>query len=78
MHGDGPCLAEVVIDPEQTFEPRLSSRRLPDGRIVTAPLEDMFPFLDREELRRNLLTHDADGMPPAPVQPAAALRTLIS
>lgn len=78
LAGDGPCLAEVVIDQEQTFEPRLSSRRLPDGRIVTAPLEDMFPFLDREELRRNLPADDADDMPPASVQPAAALRTLIS
>ena len=48
---EGPFLCEVVLDQEQTFEPRLSSRRLPDGRIVTAPLEDMFPFLDREELR---------------------------
>ena len=78
LGGEGPCLAEVVIDQEQTFEPRLSSRRLPDGRIVTAPLEDMFPFLDREELRRNLPADEADDMPPASAQPAAALRTLIS
>ncbi len=66
LAAEGPCLAEVVIDREQTFEPRLSSRRLPDGRIVTAPLEDMFPFLDREELRRNMLTPDGEGLPPAP------------
>ncbi|HVS34996.1 MAG TPA: thiamine pyrophosphate-binding protein [Gemmataceae bacterium] len=55
LQSDGPVVAEVVLDREQTFEPRLSSRRLPDGRIVTAPLEDMFPFLDREELRKNML-----------------------
>jgi acetolactate synthase-1/2/3 large subunit len=55
LHGDGPFLADVTLDPAQTFEPRLSSRQLPDGRIVTAPLEDMFPFLDPEELRSNCL-----------------------
>jgi acetolactate synthase-1/2/3 large subunit len=31
----------------------MSSRKLPDGSIVTPPLEDMFPFLDRAELERN-------------------------
>ncbi len=51
----GPALAEVILDPEQAFEPRISSKQLPDGRIVSAPLEDMFPFLDKEELLENLL-----------------------
>ena len=51
----GPILIDVVLDPDQGFEPRQSSRQLPDGRIVSAPLEDMYPFLDREEYRQNLL-----------------------
>jgi acetolactate synthase-1/2/3 large subunit len=51
----GPVLCEVILDPEQGFEPRQSSRQLPDGRIVSAPLEDMYPFLEREELLDNLL-----------------------
>lgn len=55
LAGEGPFLADVVLEQAQTFEPRLSSRQLPDGRIVTAPIEDMFPFLDREELKSNLL-----------------------
>lgn len=55
LNHDGPFLCEVVLDPDQTFEPRSSSRQLPDGRIVSVPLEDMFPFLDREELKSNLL-----------------------
>ncbi|MCW8130862.1 MAG: thiamine pyrophosphate-binding protein [Planctomycetota bacterium] len=50
----GPALCQAMLDPEQPFEPRPSSRQLPDGRMVTAPLEDMFPFLDREELKQNL------------------------
>jgi acetolactate synthase-1/2/3 large subunit len=60
LAGDGPFLCEVVLDQSQTFEPRLSSRQLPDGRIVTAPPEDMFPFLDREEFLSNLLIPQAD------------------
>jgi acetolactate synthase-1/2/3 large subunit len=51
----GPVLCEVVVDPKQTVSPRLSSRVLPDGRIVSSPLEDMFPFLEREEFRGNML-----------------------
>ena len=51
----GPALCDVILDPEQGFEPRQSSRQLPDGRIVSAPLEDMYPFLEREELLENLL-----------------------
>jgi acetolactate synthase-1/2/3 large subunit len=53
-HG-GPILCEVVLDRSQSFEPKLSSKKLSDGRMVTAPLEDMAPFLDREELRDNML-----------------------
>jgi acetolactate synthase-1/2/3 large subunit len=51
----GPGLCEVMLDPNQGFEPRLSSRQLPDGRIVTAAFEDMAPFLSREELAQNIL-----------------------
>lgn len=50
----GPVLCEVVVDPDQSFEPRLSSKQLPDGSIVTPPIEDMFPFLPREELLQNM------------------------
>ena len=57
----GPFLCEVVLDQSQTFEPRLSSKQLPDGRIVTAPPEDMFPFLDREEFLSNLLIPQAES-----------------
>jgi acetolactate synthase-1/2/3 large subunit len=55
LESPGPMLCDVVLDPDQAFEPRQSSRQLPDGRIVSAPLEDMFPFLAREELLENLL-----------------------
>jgi acetolactate synthase-1/2/3 large subunit len=53
----GPQLCDVTLDASQGFEPRMSSRKLPDGSIVSPPLEDMFPFLDREELASNII-HD--------------------
>jgi acetolactate synthase I/II/III large subunit len=49
----GPMIVNVVLDPEQGFEPRLKSKQLEDGTIVTPALEDMFPFLPAEELEAN-------------------------
>lgn len=51
----GPCLCDVILDETQGFEPRMSSRKLDDGTIVTPPLEDMFPFLERDELASNMI-----------------------
>lgn len=45
----GPCICETFVDPEQNFEPKSSSKVLPDGRIVSPSLDDMYPFLDRDE-----------------------------
>jgi acetolactate synthase-1/2/3 large subunit len=50
-----PEVCEVMLDRDQTFEPKLTSRRLPDGKMVSSPLEDMWPFLSREELAENML-----------------------
>ena len=60
LASSGPEVCEVMLDPAQGFEPKLSSRKLPDGRMVSSPLEDMFPFLDRDELRTNMLVPLAD------------------
>ncbi len=55
LHGDGPQMCEVFLDLGQQFAPKVSSRKLDDGRMVSAPLEDMAPFLSREELEENLI-----------------------
>jgi acetolactate synthase-1/2/3 large subunit len=55
IEADGPTMCEVFLDPEQPFAPKTSSRRLPDGRMISAPLEDMFPFLDRDEFEANII-----------------------
>ncbi len=51
---EGPVLCEVMLDRDQQFEPKLSSRQLPDGSIVSARLEDLSPFLPPEELQENM------------------------
>ena len=56
--GDGPQMCEVFLDLSQQFAPKVSSKKLDDGRMVSAPLEDMAPFLSREELQSNLITDD--------------------
>lgn len=52
---DGPVICEVMVDIEQIFEPKSATKRLPDGSLVSAPLEDLAPFLDREEMLSNLM-----------------------
>ncbi len=46
---NGPVLIEAVVDETQNFEPKLSSKVLPDGTMVSPPIDDMYPFLSREE-----------------------------
>ena len=52
LNHDGPCICEVIVDPDQNFEPKSSSKVLPDGRIVSPSLDDMAPFLDRGEFEK--------------------------
>jgi acetolactate synthase-1/2/3 large subunit len=59
LDAPGPMLCEVLLDPAQEFEPRMKSRQLPDGTMVSPALEDMYPFLERSELQNNLWPADA-------------------
>ncbi|MCR5104456.1 MAG: thiamine pyrophosphate-binding protein, partial [Eubacterium sp.] len=49
LNAEGPVLCEAVVSDEQIFSPKLSSKVLPDGKIVSPPIDDMYPFLSREE-----------------------------
>jgi len=51
----GPMVCDVLLDPEQPFEPRVSARQLPNGQMVSSNLEDMSPFLDDQEFAENML-----------------------
>jgi len=57
---DGSVVCEVMLDPFEKVEPKLSSTLKSNGEIVSKPLEDMFPFLDREEFRRNMIVKVLD------------------
>ena len=50
---DAPFVCEVFVDIEQNFEPKASAKMLPDGTIISVPLDDMYPFLSAEELQAN-------------------------
>lgn len=49
------AVCRVRIAPTQFTAPRVSSRQLADGSMVSAPMEDLWPFLDRDEFHRNML-----------------------
>lgn len=51
----GLIVCEVRLDMNQLFEPRLSSRKLPNGDLVSSPLEDMAPFLPRPEFEAEMI-----------------------
>jgi acetolactate synthase-1/2/3 large subunit len=52
---EGPVVCNVKLPSDYKFSPKLSSERKPDGTMVSKPLEDMFPFMDREEFKGNML-----------------------
>jgi acetolactate synthase I/II/III large subunit len=58
LAAEGPRVVHVVVDPDQGFEPRVKSRQLPDGRIESPALDDLFPFLPPEEAAANRLRGD--------------------
>lgn len=53
LNSDQCALIELFVDQELPFSPKLASRKLPDGTMVSPSLEDMAPFLSREELEEN-------------------------
>lgn len=54
LEGPAPCVCEVFVTKKQKTEPKLASRQLADGTMVSASLEDMYPFLPREEMDENM------------------------
>ncbi len=51
---DGPVFTEIFTDTNQIWEPKSSAKRLEDGTLVSPPLEDLAPFLSKEELKKNM------------------------
>lgn len=51
---DGPVFCEIFTDTEQIWEPKSSTKKLPDGTLVSPPLEDLAPFLPRDVLKKQM------------------------
>lgn len=56
----GPVMVDVRVIPDEVRAPRLQSYQKPDGSFVSKPLEDMFPFLSREEFLANMIVKPLD------------------
>ena len=55
LEDNKPSIFEVFIDVDQQFAPKQSSKRLENGQLVSRPLEDLSPFLSREEFKENMI-----------------------
>jgi acetolactate synthase-1/2/3 large subunit len=51
----GPVVCDVHVLPDEVRAPRLQSYQKPDGSFISKPLEDLFPFLPREEFLENMI-----------------------
>lgn len=54
LNTEGYAFCEIFTDTQQVWEPKSSTKRLADGTLVSPPLEDLAPFLSREELKENM------------------------
>ena len=52
---NGPIVCEVSVIADEPRQPRVASFQKPDGSMISKPLEDMWPFLDREEFHSNMI-----------------------
>ena len=55
LETEGPAICEVILSYEHMTAPKLSSFQKEDGSFVSRPLEDLAPFLDREEMKKNMI-----------------------
>ena len=53
-YNDKPCICEMVLSTTQVTEPKVSSKKLPDGKMVSGTFQDMAPFLPQEEIEDNM------------------------
>jgi len=51
----GPFICEIMMPQDQALIPRVSSLKRPDGSIISKPLEDLYPFLERAEFAENMI-----------------------
>ena len=60
LHTPGPVVCDVVCIPDEQRIPSLASAQRKDGSLFSKPMEDLWPFLSREEFLENMI------IPPIP------------
>jgi acetolactate synthase-1/2/3 large subunit len=55
LETDGPVVCEVMVSPDEATSPRVLSHLTPEGKLVSKPMEDMSPLLDRDEFLANMI-----------------------
>jgi acetolactate synthase-1/2/3 large subunit len=60
LQSPGPVVCEVMVWPDEPRAPSLSSVQRPDGSMVSKPLEDLWPFMEREEFLANMVIPPLD------------------
>ncbi len=55
LRGRGPVVCDVHVIPDEIRAPRVTSIQRPDGSFLSKPLEDLWPFLDRDEFAQNMI-----------------------
>lgn len=76
LETEGYVFCEIFTDTKQVWEPKSSTRRMADGTLISPPLEDLAPFLPREELERNmfipLILQEPGSLEPEKSKPAGS------
>lgn len=63
LRTEGPVICELHVAVDQGISPRVSSYRREDGMLESRPIEDMAPFLSREEVFENMHLFDEETVP---------------
>ena len=66
LETDGPVVCNVACIPDEDRLPRIASKAMPDGSMVSTPIEDLFPFLPRDVLEAELRDPSDDRITPVP------------
>ena len=60
LSGDDPVICRVRITPSHMTAPKVQAQKLPDGGMISKPLEDMWPYLPAEEVACNMIAGVAE------------------
>ncbi|MDE2001733.1 MAG: thiamine pyrophosphate-binding protein, partial [Patescibacteria group bacterium] len=60
LNAKGPVLCNVAVKENEKIKPKLEARRLKNGRYLSLPIEDQWPYLSRKEFNSNMIIPPID------------------